>query len=55
MQLECSGILSIRIDNLIFFNFWLVFGILGGEGVECTVGSLGGETTGAELDPIHER
>lgn len=55
MQLKCSGILSICIDNLIFFNFWLVLGILGGESLECTVGSLGGETTGAELDPIHER
>lgn len=46
MQLECSGILSICLDNLIFFNFWVVFGVLGGESLQRSVGSLGGETTG---------
>lgn len=46
MQLECSGILSICLDNLVFFNFWVVFGVLGGESLQRSVGGLGGETTG---------
>ena len=41
MQSECGGILSIRIHHLVLLDVRLVFGVLGGEGLQCTGGSLG--------------
>lgn len=43
--LDCSCVVSIRTDNLIFFDIRFVLGILRGEGLESARRSLGGEST----------
>lgn len=47
MQSECSSILSIRIHHLILFDFWVVFGVLGGERLDRAGGSLGSKAARA--------
>lgn len=45
--LDCSCIVSIRTDNLIFFDIRFVLSILRGEGLESAHRSLSGEATKA--------
>lgn len=47
--LDCSRIVSVRTNNLIFFDIWFVLGILRGEGLESARRSLGGEATKATV------